>query len=142
MPEINFIVPGIPVAKGRPRFGKGRCFTPQKTVSYEAELKYWFLKSVGYLFKPLDCPIRLSIVAVFHMPKSAPKRDRNGGTRRKITKPDLDNIVKSCADGLNKIAWIDDSLIYSIIAKKIETTGSPFLDVLIEWDTTDTTGTI
>ena len=139
MPEIKFTVPGIPVPKGRPRFfGKGHCYTPQKTVSYEAELKYFFLKAVGCLFKPLDCPVQLTMHAFFPMPKSALKKDRVAGHRRKTTKPDLDNIVKA-VDGLNGIAWNDDSQIYSILAQKHETTGSPALHVKIEWDTTDET---
>lgn len=137
MPEIQFTIPGVPVSKERPRFfGKGHCYTPKKTVSYEAELKYFFLKSVGSLFKPLDCPIRLTMHAFFPMPNSATKKDRINGHRRKTTRPDLDNIIK-IFDGLNGLAWTDDSKIYSILAQKHETTGSPSMHVKIEWDTSD-----
>jgi Holliday junction resolvase RusA-like endonuclease len=111
-------------------------------VSYKSELKYFFLKAVGGLFKPLDCPIRLTMYAVFPMPKSAPKKDRVAGTRIKTTKIDLDNAIKIIGDGLNGVAWVDDAQIYAITAQKSETTGSPALHVLIEWDTTDTTATI
>jgi len=142
MPEIKFTVPGVPVPKGRPRFVPGHCYTPQKTVSYEAQLKYFFFKAVGCLFKPLDCPIRLTMHAEFPMPKSAPKKDRVAGIRRKITKPDLDNLEKIIGDGLNNIAWVDDALIYESNHKKSETTGNPALHIKIEWDTTDTPPTL
>ena len=36
-----------------------------------------------------------------------------------IQKPDLDNIMKSICDGLNGIAYADDSQICSSIVKKI-----------------------
>jgi Holliday junction resolvase RusA-like endonuclease len=136
MPTITFTVPGVPVPKGRPRFVPGgRCFTPQKTSNYEADLKYFFLKSIGCLFKPLDCPISLKIVAIFPMPLSAKKADKILGARIKTTKPDLDNVIKSVCDGLNKIAWVDDARIYCIEARKEETTGSPSVTIKIEWNT-------
>jgi Holliday junction resolvase RusA-like endonuclease len=141
MPEIKFTVPGVPKAWSRARRCGNIYFSAPQMVSYKSELKYFFLKAVGCLFKPLDCPIRLTMHAFFPMPKSAPKKDRVVGTRRKISKPDLDNLEKIIGDGLNRIAWKDDAQIYSITAEKSETTGSPALHVKIEWDTTDTPAT-
>jgi Holliday junction resolvase RusA-like endonuclease len=140
MPTITFTVPGVPVGKGRPRFfadkrsGIIRGITPEKTVSYEAQLKYHFLKAVGQLWKPLDCPIVISIIAFFPMPKSANKSEKESGSRRKTTKPDLDNIIKSVCDGLNKMAWVDDSRVWYIkSARKFETIDMPRLLVEIEY---------
>lgn len=142
MPEIKFTVPGVPRAWSRARRCGNIYFSAPQMVSYKSELKYFFLKAVGGLFKPLDCPIRLTMHAFFPMPKSAPKKDRVAGTRIKITKPDLDNLEKIIGDGLNGIAWVDDSQIYDSHPKKSETTGSPALQVLIEWDATDTPPTV
>jgi len=135
MPEISFNVPGIPIPKARPRFTRyGHCFTPAKTENYEAQLKYCFLKAIGRIWKPLDCPVSLSIIASFIMPKSAPKADRIARQRPKVTKPDLDNVIKSVCDGLNGLAWIDDSQIWQILsASKIETIGMPGLSITIKY---------
>ena len=36
--ELNFVVPGKPVPKGRPRLGKGHVYTPKKTKDYEKKV--------------------------------------------------------------------------------------------------------
>lgn len=132
MPEIIFTVPGVPVPKARPRFVRGHCFTPQKTTNYEADLKYYFLKSIDNLFTPLDCPIRLGIVAMFPMPKSSLKKN-DFGVCLKTTKPDLDNVIKSVCDGLNGVAWVDDARIYYITALKNNSIYQPCVKIKIEW---------
>jgi Holliday junction resolvase RusA-like endonuclease len=103
-------------------------------ANYETEIKYRFMGSIGKLFSPLDCPIKLTIEAVFSMPQSATKAEKTIGSRKKITKPDLDNLIKIVGDGLNGVAWVDDAKIYSISAIKKETTGVPFVRIIIEWD--------
>ena len=66
---------------------------------------------------PHPGPVEIDIEAVYVPPQSwANKKRLNPGP--KTSKPDLDNIVKSVLDGLNKIAFVDDSQIVRQSAKK------------------------
>ena len=97
MPEIT--IPGEPVAKERPRRGKnGSWYTPTKTRDYE-QLVGWIWKETR--IKPLTGPVSVRL-------------DFWIGGRDK----DLDNLVKAVLDGLNGVAWEDDSQIVSITATK------------------------
>lgn len=116
--EITFNVPGIPVGKGRPRFTRsGFCYTPQKTTSYESDVKYAFLNSTGGRFIPIESTVSVAIDAIFPMPKS---RKKGIDCQPKTTRPDIDNVIKSVCDALNGVAWRDDALIYQISAIKME----------------------
>ena len=108
----TFVIPGKPFAKQRPRFSRrsrrsGRAFTPSETVSFE--------RTVGVIASehfqvPITGPVRLKIAAVFQPPKSWSKKKAAEHLNRSHTqKPDLDNIAKAIKDGLNRIAFADDS---------------------------------
>ena len=59
--------------------------------------------------------IRIVILACFEPPKRTSKKKRKEliGTPH-LKKPDADNIAKIILDGLNKVAFKDDSQIYSL----------------------------
>ena len=110
MMPAEFTIPGDPHGKGRPRAtvvgGRARLYTPQKSADYEARVR-----EIGarHFSAPLDCPVKIRIVAYFAMPKSWSKRKRAEQAGRHHTqKPDADNIMKSIKDGLNGVAWRDD----------------------------------
>lgn len=115
---IEFFVPGVPVAKGRPRAyrrknGSIGAYTPDKTVVWEETIKYYAMKVRPD--KPIDGPIKL--ILEFKMPKSknAEKQKRQHPT----TKPDLDNLEKAVMDALNGIMWTDDARVCQKISSKI-----------------------
>lgn len=119
---VSFMVPGPPVAKGRPRFttagGKVRTYTPEKTAAYEDLVKLAYMQ-VGV---KLTGPIAAEITAYFAIPKSTSKKMRQkmiSGEVRPTKKPDLDNIVKSVLDALNGIAFDDDSQVCSLVVDKL-----------------------
>lgn len=130
--EAFFIVMGEPVAKGRPRFTKtGKAYTPKKTKDYE--------KKVGESYKRYDnpffgrTPVCMEVTVFMAAPKSASKKKLQGmkdGLIRPIKKPDLSNIVKSIEDGLNGVAYEDDSQIVNIVASKFYS-EIPHVSVLI-----------
>lgn len=91
---------GEPVPKGRPRMGKGHVYTPVKTALYE-DLIAWMSKPLPryteqlILYAEFYCTPRLSL-------------------------PDVDNLVKSLLDGLQKGGCIaNDNLVAEIHAKRI-----------------------
>ena len=97
LPIYSFAVPGPPVPKQRPRRNaSGVWYTPTRTKRYEAKVA-WCARSAG-LSAPLTGPVRLEILLWLS--------DR----RRR----DVDNIAKSIVDGLNRIAWADDSQVTSL----------------------------
>ena len=111
---IHFTIPGVPVAKGRPRFGQGRVWTPEKTVDFEQRVRVSFLRGFADLVRRchnITCPISVSIKAIFPFTKAHNKIDRLC-ENPKTTKPDCDNLIKSCLDSLNGYAWRDDNLVY------------------------------
>lgn len=71
---------------------------------------------------PLTGPISVSIVFSFARPTS--QNDKYGQPRksaplRKITRPDLDKLIRSTFDALTGIAWLDDAQVWSMSAAKL-----------------------
>ncbi len=106
-------IPMEPVAKGRPRMTKtGHAYTPQKTRSAEAELKWWAAKEAGARRLPLfDGPVGLSVAFIFPRPKTVKRKWHT-------VKPDVDNPCKLLMDSLNGIVWRDDSQVCELTARK------------------------
>lgn len=112
---IRFIVPGTPVAKGRPRLstrgGFARAYTPAKTVAYEGLIAL-AAQDVMAGQLPLAGPVRVVVTAVFPIPASWSRRKREAANWH-TGKPDGDNILKAVGDGLNGVCWNDDSQVAS-----------------------------
>lgn len=122
-------VPGIPVGKGRPRMsvrgGHPRAYTPEKTVRYENLVRTTFMNDYPDAV-PLDVPVRVDIYAQFPIPKSWSKKKKASAVDGFVSKkPDIDNIVKAVFDGLNGVAWTDDSLVAVLEASKRYTEQMP-----------------
>lgn len=118
-------IQGNPVGKGRPRFDSrsGRAYTPGRSRSYEQTVRMEF-EQQNPDWAPTEEPVKVYIRCAYTVPKSWTKRQRLLVWLRdplaiwKKTKPDLDNIIKSILDGLNGVAWKDDSQICVISAQK------------------------
>lgn len=108
---LRFTVPGLPQGKGRPRLstrgGFARAFTPQKTVAYEGLIALAGQEAMNGV-PPLDGPVSIAVTAFFPIPQSWSKR-KKAAAHWHTSKPDGDNILKAVGDGLNSIAWSDDS---------------------------------
>ena len=121
---IEFTVPGEPVAKGRARAfircGKIGHYTPDKTANYESLVRLFASRAMGN--KPLMTEaIWLTVDAYFSIPRSWPARKQEDAEVmkvRKISRPDLSNVVKAVEDALNGIVWVDDSQVIQIRASK------------------------
>lgn len=104
--------------KDRPRFYRGIVFTPKATKDYELLVKQCYVEQDNRAFRGAT-GIRIEI---YHkVPKSYPKsrleRIREG---KEIPekKPDIDNIIKIILDGLNKVAFADDTQVVEVISRK------------------------
>jgi len=121
---ITFVVPGEPVAKGRPRVtiagGRAHAYTPAKTAAYE-QLVAVYAAAAMQNSPLIEHPVRLHLGIYCKVPGSWPKKKRAdalAGIERPAKAPDIDNICKSVADGMNGIVYVDDSQIVELVCSK------------------------
>lgn len=117
--RIQFVVPGPPQGKARPRVvraknGMSMTYTPDKTVAYEELVRLRFKAATqGFRFAD-DAQLAMQITAFYPIPKSKSKRiqaDMLAGMLRPTKKPDCDNVIKIICDALNELAYKDDAQI-------------------------------
>jgi Holliday junction resolvase RusA-like endonuclease len=126
---ISFFVPGEPRGKQRARVTRRGTYTPKETVAAERAIG-WACKQAMAGRKPLEGPIELSVYAHFTPPASWSEKKRRSA-KWKVSKPDLDNLIKVVKDALNKIAWADDAQVARVKAQK-SYTGTPGLLIEVE----------
>lgn len=130
---ISFFIEGQPVAKGRPRFGRGRAYTPAKTRAYELLVHLRAKEAMVGKAASLK-PIKLRLVIGMAVPESwSDTKTRRAllGEILPASKPDLDNIIKIIGDGCNHVVWYDDSQIVQCVAEK-RYSHSPGMRVEVE----------
>ena len=114
-------IPGMPVAKGRPRFtGNGHVFTPKKSRDWETHAS-WCAREIMRGRVPIGGPVTVEIIAVFPVPVSWPKWKQDAAYTDQLhhtTTPDCDNIAKAAKDAMNGIAWVDDAQVVSLQVDK------------------------
>ena len=137
MLQINFTVPGQPRGKGRPRFARRgnfvKTYTDAATASYEDQIRFYALQAMGSS-EPLKTALEAFIYVRLPVPQSYSKKRTEAclsGLERPCKKPDLDNIVKSYMDGMNKIVYDDDVQVISIQATKLYAAKAG-VDILIK----------
>ena len=117
--QLIFSVEGDPVGKQRPRFAKGRTYTPKKTVDYESKIKAQAMSAMGST-EPLETPMAVYIYANYKVPSSYSKQRRAdclaGVERPKVN--DIDNVCKCVLDAMNNIVYLDDKQVVSLHATK------------------------
>ena len=111
--KLKFEIPGKIKGKQRPRFGNGVVYTSKDTSSYDSWIKSCYLQHAKRIKGNDERPLKVTIEAVFPIPKSYTKKQRLEikYPKRKI---DIDNIEKCVLDALNGIAYKDDSQIVDI----------------------------
>lgn len=106
----TFIIPGQPVAKGRPRFarvGAGvRAYTPAKSQRWEDFAALCMRSQVGMTL--YDEPLVLTGVVVFERPQRLNRKKDTADRIPHTSKPDLDNAAKNFMDALTKGGIVKD----------------------------------
>ena len=113
---VSFSVKGKPFAKERPKAARrGRfihVYTPKKTKTYEDYVRKTYLNDVGNI--RLTGPLEAKVSGIFPVPESTSKVMKQkmlNGDIQHTKKPDCDNMGKIVFDGLNDVAYNDDSAI-------------------------------
>lgn len=121
---ISITIPGVPVAKGRPRITTAgrfpRAYTPAKTQRYEDLIRCEAYEAMGGNL-PITEAVSMVVTAYVAPPKSLSKAKRADalcGDLKPITRPDVDNYAKAALDGCNAIIFRDDSLVTDLIVRK------------------------
>ena len=130
----HFKLDRIPV-KRRARINRrGRAYVDVKT---QADLKAVREAYKGELY---ECPVKVTVVAYRPIPKSKPKKIE---VMPFTSKPDVDNIGKAILDGLNGVAYRDDSQVTELRITKAKRFryGNEFCMVWVEPEETDGTNT-
>lgn len=106
MTVVTFTILGEPVSKSRVRFtgygSKTRAYTPAKTKAAETAVALNF-RAAGGQFEP-DPEVTFAVKATFY-----------NGTRQRR---DVDNMLKLILDGLNGVAWVDDTQVMEVMGRK------------------------
>jgi Holliday junction resolvase RusA-like endonuclease len=117
--QVIYSVEGDPVGKQRPRFSRGRTYTPKKTVDYETIIASKASQAMGSS-EPLQTPVAIFIWISHAIPASYYKKRKeaclNGLDWPK--KPDLDNVAKVFLDAMNGIVYKDDVQVVKLRVSK------------------------
>lgn len=108
-------IPGEPIARPRQRVGvmngHARTFTDAKhpVHAYKAAIRLaWQASGCA----TIDGPVTVNIEAVFPRPKGKIWKTKPMPSYPHTIKPDVDNVMKACLDGLNGLAFRDDSQVF------------------------------
>lgn len=124
--QVIYSVEGDPVGKQRPKFARGRTYTPKKTVDYEKQIADKARSAMGSS-EPLETPVSVYIYINHAVPASYSKKRRESCLNRleRPKKPDLDNCAKAYLDAMNGIVYKDDVQVVSLhVTKRYETIAS------------------
>lgn len=124
MNTINVTVLGEPQAQKRHRHAKRGKFIA--TYDPQKGDKQDFLSIVQKKapLEPLDRPLKVEINFYFSRPGNHFGTGKNAGVLKQtaptfhISKPDTDNLAKFVLDAMNKVYWMDDSRICTLVVTK------------------------
>lgn len=108
----SYVVNLIPFTR-RPKAshknGVFRMYTPAATLEEEA------LVAAAYKGEKYEGAVKVTVHIYKALPKSKPKKVER---ERDLTKPDIDNVLKAVLDGLNGVAYEDDTQVVEVSATK------------------------
>lgn len=134
------IIPGQPVAKGRPRFSRdGHVHVHETSMRWEQSAAVQLRAAIG---APMyDQPLRLEVTAYFQRPSRLCRKKDSPNRVHHTAKPDADNILKNCCDALVKAGVVrDDSVINrTVLTKYYAAKGAPAETVMMldSWEDED-----
>lgn len=133
---IRFTVYGEPVAQGRPRAtninGHIRMYDPKKSRDYKDYVRLAAAEHAPG--KLIEGPIALYVAVYRPIPKSFSKKKAlmaEHGMIRPVTKPDVDNYLKTIKDALKNVVWKDDSQVVRVLIDKYYS-EKPRIEIVIE----------
>ena len=129
-------IAGNPIAQKRHRFARGFVYDPS------SKDKKQVIHQVVEQFreKPMEGPVYIDFTFICKRPKSHYRTGKFANMLKHtapefmVKKADIDNFVKFYMDVFNKICYLDDAQVYSMVAKKryVEEDEEPCVEILLE----------
>ncbi len=114
---MNLTIYGVPLAKQSCKFTKsGHRYTPADVVIASQNMRAQVIGQWSGAL-PFSAGVSMTVKFVFPYPKSTPKRDL-GTEFAKITKPDIDNLLKNLLDSMQGVCFLNDGQVCEILASK------------------------
>ena len=136
--EMNYVVEGTPVGKGRHKFARRGKFvstyTPTKTRTYEDTIKVAARQAMT--IEPLQTPVTVFVYISVPIPASYSKKRKQAclsGFEKPMKKPDIDNVSKCFLDAMNGIVYVDDVQVISLHMTKVYSTIG-MVEVMVKED--------
>lgn len=127
---VQIMVRGLPAPQGSKRAYVNRYTGRAALVESSAAVKPWradvrAAMDYEWCYQPLEGPVSLRLRFAFHRPKGhTGKRGLlPSAPEHKVTKPDLDKLVRSTLDAMTGVVFRDDSQVISLTAWKGWTEG-------------------
>lgn len=135
--KYSFVIKEKAIGKERPRQGKNGFYTPRKTKEFEDKVKQSFISKYPIDLKYMLKPFRAKIKVFYEPAKSKSRKEKTRLIEERVytKKPDCDNIAKAILDGLNGLAYKDDSQVVELIIGKYY---SVFNKIEVELETIET----
>ena len=123
--EITVVIPGEPVAQGRPKFstfgGFPRAYDPKKSKDAKQSIKFFVADAMRKQnAKVLEGPIMLYAQFGIKLPVSQERKRTPRPRVWRTKKPDLDNLIKLIKDACSGVAFLDDNQVVKVSAEKIQ----------------------
>lgn len=100
--------------KQRPRFGKGRAYTPAETKAFENAVGFEARAVMGPQ-PPIEGACAVEIYATFKPPKSWSRKKTEYIMGLPFTsRTDADNQIKAVCDALNGVVYLDDKQVADV----------------------------
>jgi len=133
MDMVKITVSGDPVSKARPRAtvisGKPSMYTPAKSKNFEFLIRQ---RAEAVFLKPFEGPVSIKVTFLLKRPKRLLWKTKPMPALFCDKRPDIDNMFKSVADGLNGVAFLDDGQIAEVHLKKLYHAGGSGPSTVIE----------
>jgi Holliday junction resolvase RusA-like endonuclease len=113
--KFEFFVPGTPIAKQYRQTKFGVIYNKGINVAWEKAIGWAAQVAAGPGYKPVLFPAKVTMTFSFPIAKSRKELKPND---LHLQDPDLDNLQKSCLDGIKRVLFMDDCQVVEIHAKK------------------------
>jgi len=131
VPEIAFIVEGVPVPQPRQRHRvlqtangpQVQNYTPSRHPVQAFKQHCQLAARQAHQGPPLAGPVVLSLVFVLPRPQAMQWKSRPTPRVPHVGRPDLDNLMKSIADSLKGLVWADDAQVTRVEMSKWYASG-------------------
>lgn len=133
---IKFTVPGTPISKLRHRTfvtkgGSQRQYTPPETILYENMVAIVAREAMSKSNAPKFVgPIGVSCAFYLKIAETNRKRYEEG--KWHTQRPDVDNLKKSCLDGMSGVVFDNDCCVALIFATKRWTHDNPRAEISVQ----------